>query len=307
MSHSWPTTPRLSPATSIESTDSLATPNCSDVSTFADDCAVNEGIGHDSLFKNASEVWEEFEDTGCDLLGTLVADAGVPSSPPSSLLSGIDLLGDATSLPLPEVVPPSRRSGARQMASLRHISSFDFPSPPIPIPGRRMTFGPVDPAGSTTCGIPPMVSLVSQPNFGESHECLPWPIRRSQPSTASESQRRSTLPASAAFQPDKRRRSTEFVTSRSTDTFQTRAAEHAADPPVTMAPSLPFATIPSFVPGDAGYDVQSPACHSIRQESSEEFTSFMDMSVNESALSGSRVYNFFSTFPGRFKSRCKRH
>ena len=105
MSHSWPTTtPRLSPTTSIESTDSLVTPNHSTASTFADDCAVSEDgpNAHGLPLKNASEVWEEFDGVDCDPLGIPVADAGIPPSPSSSLLSGIDLLGDTAPPPLPE-------------------------------------------------------------------------------------------------------------------------------------------------------------------------------------------------------------
>lgn len=292
MSYSWPTTtPRLSPTTSIESTDSLVTPNHSTTSTFADNYALSEDIldAHALPLKNASEVWEEFDGVGCDPLGIPVADAGIPASPSSSLLSGIDLLGDTAPPPLPEAPAPSTRLESK-MASSRHVSLFDFPSPPIPIPNRRMTLQGAPGSGSIN-GTPLMVSLP-----GAFHECPPLPISRS-PSRVL--RRWSTLP-----HPDKRRGSNELVTSKSTDSFQTRSVKRAVtDPP--MVPGLPFVAISSFVPGDSWCEGPSPVRRSRRQEPSDTFTSFMDMSVNESTLSKSRVYNFLSKISGRLKLRRK--
>jgi len=294
MSHSWPaTTPRLSPTTSIESTDSLVTPNHSGTSTFADDYAEGVLDGHVLPFKNASEVWEEFDGVGCDPLGIPVADAGIPPSPSSSLLSGIDLLGDTPSPPLPEVTAIPTQLGSK-MASPRRVSLYDFPSPPIPVPNRRMTLQGTP--GSIN-GIPPMVSLPCA-----SHECPPQPINRSPSSVL---RRWSTLPPTT-FHPDKRRGSNELATSRSIDSFQTRATKRAVtDPPI--APNPPFVAISSFLPGDKWCDAPSPVRRSRRQEPSDTFTSFMDMSVNESTLSKSRVYHFLSKISGRLKLRRKHH
>jgi len=296
-------TPPLSPTTSIESTDSLVTPNNSDTSTFVDNCAVSEGVidGHLALFKNSSEVWEEFESAGCDPFGVAVADAGIPISPSSSLLSGIDLLGETTPPPLPEVTAAPVRSGSHQIAVPRRASVFDFPSPPVFVPNRRMTLA----VPRSISGSPPMeVSLVSRPCLGASHECIPQPIRHSQSSVL---QRWSTLPP-AAFHPDKRRGSNELVINKAPGTLRTRAAEHAvtrANPP--MVPSLPTVVTPSSRPGPAGYDVHSPIRRSRRPEASDTFTSFMDMSATESALSKSGVHKLFSKIYGSLKSRNKRH
>jgi hypothetical protein len=172
--------------------------------------------------------------------------------------------------------------GSHQMAAPRRISSFDFPSPPIPVPNRRMT-GTFGEPGSISGGAP-VVSLISHPSLGASHECLPQPIRRSQTGAM---RRWSTLP-SEAFHPDNRWGPTELVTNRSTELF----------------PRMPSPSIP----GDAGSDMpSSPIRRSRRQEPSDTFTSFMDMSVNKPTLSKSRVYHFFSRVSGRLKSRSKRH
>ena len=294
MSRSWPTTtPRLSPTTSIESTDSLVTPNHSGSSTFADDCAVGEGAlhGYGLPFKNASEEWEEFHGVGCDPLGISVADAGIPPSPSSSLLSGIDLLGDTSPPPLPEATATLPRMGSK-MANPRRVSLFDFPSPPTPAPNRRMTLQGVP--GSIS-GSPPMVSLP-----GVSHECPPQPISRSPSSVL---RRWSTLPPTTLHS-DGHRGPNELVTSRSIDSFQTGAASRAVTGP-PMASSLPSVGISSFVPGDTWREAPSPVRHPRRQEPSDTFTSFMDMSVNESTLSKSRVYHFFSNISGRLKLRRK--
>lgn len=294
MSYSWPTTtPRLSPTTSIESTDSLVTPNRSTTSTFADDYAVSEDVldAHGVPFKSASEVWEEFDGVACDPLAIPVADAGIPASPSSSLLSGIDLLGDTAPPPLPEAPATSTRLESK-MARPRRISLFDFPSPPIPVPNRRMTLQGVPGSGSIN-GSPLMVSLP-----GTFHKCPPQPISRSPSSVL---RRWSTLPPTASH-PGKRRGSNELVTSKSTDSFRTRAV---TDPP--MVPSVPFVTISSFLPGDSWCDGPPPVRRSRRQEPSDTFTSFMDMSINESTLSKSRVYNFFSKVSGRLKLRRKHH
>jgi hypothetical protein len=287
-------TPRLSPTTSIESTDSLVTPNYSDTSTFVDS-VVSEDVpeGHFFLFKNSSEVWEEFEDAGYDPFETKVADAGIPISPSSSLVSGIDLLGD-TSPPLPEPT----RSESHQAAVPRHASLFDFPSPPILVPNPRMRIGELGPINGSS----QMVSLVSHPNHGASHECLAQPIRHSRSSAL---HRWSTLPP-AVDHPDKRRGSIELTTSKATGTFLTRAAKGAiicTDVPVR---SLPFVAIPSLSPRPADYDVPSPVRRP-RQEASDTFTSFIDMSANKSTLSASRVHKLFSKIAGGLKSRSKRH
>ena len=268
------------------------TPSHSATPTFADDCAVSEDVldPHGLPFKNTSEVWEE--SVGCDPLGIPVADAGIPASPSSSLLSGIDLLGDTAPPPLPEAPAAPTRLESK-MASPRRISLFDFPSPPIPVPNRRMTLQGV-PAIN---GSPLMASLP-----GAFHECPPQPISRSPSSVL---RRWSTLPP-AASHADKRRESKELVTSKSTDSFQTRAAKRAVTD-LPMVPSLPFVAISSFIPGDSWCDAPSPVRHSRRQEPSDTFTSFMDMSVNESTLSKSRVYNFFSKISGRLKLRRKHH
>jgi len=282
-------TRRLSPTTSIESTDSLVTPNHSDTSTFVD-CVVNEDVldGHFSLFKNSSEVWEEFKD-GHDPFEIHVADAGIPISPSSSLLSGIDLLGDTSTPPLPEVAVP------------RRASLFDFPSPPIPVPDLRTRIGEFNPIN----GGPLAVSLGSHPSPGASHECLAQPIRHPRPSAL---HRWSTLPPTV-YHPDKRRGSIELVAAKATGTFLTRAAKGAvtsADVPVVPVRSLSFVAIPSSSPRPAGYDVPSPVRRS-KQESSDPFTSFIDMSANKHTLSTSRVHKLFSKIAGGFKPRSKRH
>ena len=294
-------TPPLSLATSIGSTDSLVTPNHSDSSTFADDdCVLSESVTHDqfSLFPNSSEVWEEFKDADCDPFGIPVADAGIPISPSSSLVSGIDLLGD-TSLPLlPEVTAVPIRPGSHP------ASLFDFPSPPVFIPNRRMAamWGSRPISGS-----PSTVSLASHPHVGASHDSLPQPIRRSK---SSASRRWSALP-SAALHPDKcNAGSNELVASRATGASRTRAARHAVtctNPPV--ASHLPFARVSALLlgPGSRGRDVPSPVRSSGRQDPSDAFTSFIDMSTNEPTLSTSRVHKLFSKFSNSLKSRSRYH
>ena len=293
-------TPRLSPTTSLDSTDSLVTPNHSDTSIFIDDRAVSEDVpdGHFLLFKNSSEVWEEFKDVGCDPLGTLVADAGIPMSSSSSLLSGIDLLEDTSPPLLPEVAAAPIPPESHQVVVPRRASLFDFPSPPILVPDRRTTMR----ESRSISGNPLMVSLVSHPAQGTSHECLPQPIRHS-----SALQRWSTLP-SPAFDPDNRRRSSELVTSNTacTRTFRTWAAGGAVtrgDPLV-----VPFvSTLPSSGPRPAGraHDVLSPLRRLKPQKASDKFTSFMDMSPDESTLSESRIDKIFSKISSSFKSRRK--
>ena len=281
-------TPRLSPTTSIESTDSLVTPNHSDTSTFADECAVSDGIldGHNFLFKNSSEVWEEFKGVGHDPFGIPVADAGIPASPSSSLLSGIDLVEEDTApSPLPEVTTASIRLGSRRTAVARHASSFDFPCPPILVSHQRETFGESRPI----CGNLPMVGH-------------PRPTRFSRLSTE---KRWSTLP-SADVHPNKHRGSNELVTSRSAGTFRTRAVKRAIADPPTISSLLLAATSPSL-PGDGGYGPPPAARRSRRREAPDTFASFMDMSVNEPTLSKSRVHNFLSKITGKLKPHSKRH
>lgn len=290
-------TPRLSPTISIDSTDSLATPNY-DTSTFVD-CIVREDVpdGHLFLFKNSSEVWEEFKDGGYDPFEIQAADAGIPISPSSSLLSGIDLLGDTSPPPLPEVTAVPTRSGSHQAAAPRRASLFDFPSPPILVPNLRTRVGEFN----QISGSPPMVSLISHPSLSASHECLARPIRHSRSSVWN------TLP-SAVYHPDKRRGSIELATGKATDTFLTRAAKGAityTDVPVVPVPSLPFVAIPPLSPSHAGYDVQSPVRRS-KREISDTFTSFIDMSANKPTLSTSRVHKLFSRIAGGLKSRGKR-
>lgn len=296
-------TPRLSSTTSIESIDSLMTPNYGDTSTFVDDFAVNEGVpdSHFFLFKNSSEVWEEFKGAGCDPFGISVADAGIPISPSSSLLSGIDLLGDTSSPPLPEVTAVPIRSGSHQMAIPRRASLFDFPSPPTLVPNRRIMRmgGPKSISGSP----PIQLSLASHPSRGTSHE---QPIRHSKHSAL---QRWSTLP-SVAFHPDTRRESIELVTNKATDMFQTRASKCAftgTDAPVAPVSNLPFVAISSLSLRPAGYDVPSPVHHSRRRKVSDTFTSFIDMSANTPTLSTSRVHKLFSKISSGLRSRGKRH
>jgi len=293
-------TPRLSPTTSLESTDSLVTPNHSDTFTFVDDCAVGEGVpdGH-FLFKNSSEVWEEFKDAGCDPLGIPrdVADAGIPMSSSSSLLSGVDLLGD-TPLPVLLEVPIPLGPDPHQVAVPRCASLFDFPSPPVLVPDRRMTMRESRPIS----GSPMMVNLASHPASGQgkSHESLPQQIRHSQ----SALQHWSTLP-SPAVHPDKRRGPNELVTSDATytRTFRTWAARDTVtrgDPPVV--PRVPsFSTLP-LGPGHT-HDVSLPFRRSKKQEASDRFTSFIDMSPHESAPFESRIHRLFSKISGSFKSR----
>lgn len=294
-------TRRLSPTTSIESTDSLVTPNHSDTFTFVD-CAVSEDIPdcHFSLFKNSSEVWEEFKDDH-DPFEIQIVDAGIPISPSSSLLSGIDLLGDTSAPPHPEVTAIPTRSGSHQVAVPRRASLFDFPSPPVPVPDLRTRMGELNPIN----GGPPAVSLGSHPSPGASHECLAQPIRHSRPSAL---HRWSTLPP-AVYHPDKLRGSFELVATKATGTFLTRPAKSAvtsADVPVVPVRSLSFVAIPSLSPRPAGYDVPSPGRRS-KQEASDPFTSFIDMSANNHTLSTSRVHKLFSKIASGLKSRSKRH
>ena len=259
-------TPPLSPTTSIESTDSLVTPN---PSTFVD-CAVHEGVPDDHffLFKNSSEVWEEFRDAGCDPFGIPFADAGIPTSPSSSsLLSGIDLLGD-TSL--------TTRAEPDQVAVPRRASWFDFPSPPIFVPDRKIT-----PAGSIS-GNPPVVNLVSYPSRSTSHEHLAQPTRHSQISPL---QRWDTLPP-VALHPDKRQPN--GLTTKGT---------------TVQAPNLSSAAASSLTLGP----IPSPVRRSRRRKTSNTFTSFIDMSANEPALSASRVHKLFSKISGGFKFHNKHH
>ena len=292
MTHS--PTPRLSPTSSIESTDSLVTPNYSDTSTFVD-CVVSEDVpgGHFLLFKNSSEVWEEFKDAGYDPFEIQITDAGIPISPSSSLLSGIDLLGDTSPPPLPEVTAVLTRPGSHQVTVPHRASLFDFPSPPILVPNLRTRTEEFNPIS------------VSHPSLGASHDCLAQPTHHPRSSAL---HRWSTLP-SAVYHPDKRRGSIELVTSKATGTFLTRAAKGAitcTDVPVAPVRSLPFVAIPSLSPRPAGYDVPSPARRS-RQEASDTFTSFIDMSANKPTLSTSRVHKLFSKIAGGLKSRSKRH
>ena len=292
-------TPPLSPTTSIASTDSLVTPNYNDTSTFVD-CVGSEDVhdGHFLLFKNSSEVWEEFKGAGYDPFEIQIADAGIPTSPSSSLLSGIDLLGD-TSPPLPEMSAVPTRPGSHRMAVPRCASLFDFPSPPTLVPNLRMRTGEFNPIN----GGPPMVSLVSHPSRGASHECLAQPILHSRSSAL---HRWSALPP-AVYHPDKRRGSIELLPANAAETFLTRAAKSAitcADVPVVPVQSLPFVAIPSLSSRPAGYDISSPVRP--RQEASDTFTSFIDMSTNKPTLSTTRVHKLFSKIAGGLKSR-KRH
>lgn len=262
------------------------TPNHSDTFTFVDDCVVSEGIpgGHNLLFKNSSEVWEEFKGAGYDPFGIPVADAGIPASPSSSLLSEVDLVEDTTPPPLPEATAASIRLESRRIAAARHASLFDFPCPPILVPNRKVTFG--DSESRSISGSVPMVSRVSHPRQ----------TRFSQPSAE---KRWSTLPP-AEFHPN------ELVTTRSTGTLRTGAAKRTvADPPVVAG--LPFAATSSFLPGDTDYDLPLPVRRSRRQEEPDVFASFIDMSVNEPTLSKSRVHNFFSKLSDKLNSRNKRH
>ncbi|KAF9650904.1 hypothetical protein BDM02DRAFT_3127410 [Thelephora ganbajun] len=295
--------PPFSPTTSIESTVSLVTPNHSEASIFVDDCAGSEGVfdGHLMLFKN-SEVWEEFKDSGCGPLSIPVPDTGIPVSPSSSLLSGIDLLEDTALLLLPEVTAAPIRSESHLVAVPRRASLFDFPSPPILVSNPRTTTKEPRP----TSGSPPTVSLVSYPCLGTSHGCISQPNRHSQSNAL---QRWSTLPPTVFYR-DKRRGSSELVTSKATGpgTFKTRAIESAVtckNPHVV--PALPFATTSPFSPRVAGYDLSSPVRGSRRQETSDLFTSFIDMSVPEPAFSKSRVHKLFSQISGSLWPRSKRH
>lgn len=287
-------TPRLtcSPTTSIESTGYPVTPNHDDTFTF--------GVldGHLSLFKNSSEVWEESKDADCDPFGILVADAGIPTSPSPSLLSGMDLLGDTIPPPLPEVTAASIQLESRQITVARRASFLDFPSPPTPVPNRRMTLGD---SRSISGNLPvPTVTLPSHPSLGASHECLPQPTRLSQSGALP---RRSTLPPSA-LRPDKLRGSNELTTS-----FQPWEARGSAvtrtDPP--EVPSLPRTSSSLLGPGNAGYNVSSTIRRPRQQEASDTFTSFIDMSVSEPTLSKSRIHKLFSGIFGRLKLRSNRH
>lgn len=274
-------TPPLSPTTSIESTDSLVTPN---PSTFVD-CAVHEGVPDDHffLFKNSSEVWEEFRDASCDPFGIPFIDAGIPTSPSSSsLLSGIDLLAD-TSL--------AAQVESDQVAVPRRASWFDFPSPPIFVPDRRIM-----PTGESRSigGNPPAVSY---PSRSASHEHLAQPTRHP---LISPLQRWGTLP-SVALHPDKRKPNG-LTTNKTTSTFLTRVAEGAVAP-VLQAPNLPFAAASSLTPGP----IPSPVRRPRRRKTSNTFTSFIDMSANEPALSTSRVHKLFSKISGGFKFHNKHY
>lgn len=280
-------TPPLSPTSSVGSTNSPETPVDAHTPTVADDGAVDECAleGRFALFKNSSEVWEEFNDVGCDPSNVTVADPGILISPSSSLLSGLDLLGGATPPPVPEV---------NAIPTPHNESFLDFPSPPALVSNGRTSFGQSRPIGKGSL----MVSPLSHPGLAVSCDSIPQPT--GYPQSSALRRRWSALPPSE-FHPDNLGTSSERVATKRADPFRTRAAVANMDTPAVPR-VVPFLAASHHSPGD-GPSRRPPK----RREKSDPFESFMDMSVTESALSTSRVHKLFSKISGGFKPRRKRH
>ena len=288
-------TPPLSPTPSVESTNSPATPIDAHIPTFVDD---REGTSECRFapFKNSSEVWEEPKDVGYDPPGVTVADPEIFISPSSSLLSGLDLLGGVTPPPLPEVTSIPIRSRSHQTSALHNESFLDFPSPPTFVSNRETSFWGSRQIGSLT------VSPLSHP--GLAAPCDSVPQSTYPPQSNALRRRWSALPP-AEFHPDNRRRSSECVTAPGTDTFWTRAAVTHTDAPAV--PCEPFLATSHPSPCGGPHGKPPPRRRQKRQEKSDPFESFIDMSVTGPALSTSRVHRLFSKISGGLKLRSKRH
>lgn len=285
-------TPPLSPTSSIGSTNSSTTPIDARTPTLVDNLTMpgeRAFEGRFALFKNSSEVWEEFKDVGSDSCSVTVADPEILISPSSSLLSGLDLLGDATSPPLPEATAAPTRSRSHQTVDNETI--LDFPSPPAFVLARGTSVweSPLIGKGSLTA------SPLSHPGLALSCDSIPQPTHYPQFSTL----RRcwSTLPPAESY-PNNRRRSSERVSTNDTDTFWAGAAVTNTDTPVV--PRGPFPTASHHGPGDG---LLEPSRRRPKQQEPDPFESFIDMSVTESTLSTSRVHKLFSKI---LKSRGKR-
>lgn len=302
-------TPPLSPRSSIGSADSAVTPVSPHTPLFVDDRSKDVFDGHFTVFKNSSEEWEESKDADYDFSIVTVADPGILISPSSSLLSGIDLLGEIAEPPLPEAtkVPTSSRSHQTSQTTVpRNESFFDFPSPPALVPNRKTSFEESRPITGTGSRL--VANPLSHPGMAASCECISQPSRTSQSGGV---RRWSTL-LPTEFHPYNSRASGEVVSSRAVGTSSTRAIErtitHPPERPAAAPTRTPLFTPSHSGPGDGFYGAPSPRHHRPkRQEQSEPLTSFMDMSVTKSALSKSRVHKLFSKISGGLKPRSKRH
>lgn len=284
-------TPPLSPTSSVGSTNFPATPIDARAPAFVDESVVE---GRFALLKNYSEVWEESKDVGYDSSSVTVADPGILISPSSSLLSGLDLLGGATSTPPPEVIVVPIRSQSHQIPIPHDESFLDFPSPPKV---RRTSFGGSRPIGKESL----MVRPLSRPGLAVPCDLIDIPQSTHFPQSNPSRRRWSALPP-AELHPDNRRRSSECITVKGPDTFCIRAAATHTDTPVMprVLPKFPTASGPGPAVGLSDESSRpSP-------KKPDPFTSFIDMSVTESALSTSRVHKLFLKISSGFKPRNKR-
>ena len=237
------------------------------------------------------------KDADYDPSSVTVADPGILISPSSSLLSGLDLLGGST-LP-PEVTDVPKRTRSHQMTIPLNESFLDFPSPPTLVPNRGPSFGE-----SRLIGERPLrVSPLSNPTLAASYECIPQSSRYSQFST---SQRRWSALPPVEFHLDSHKESSEFVPTKGTvrSWVTERPDAHRGTPTVRRKP---FLATSHAGPGDGFYDEPPRRGPQRRKGKPEPFTSFIDMSTKESALSKSRVHKFFSKISCGLKPRSKRH